>query len=371
MGTERTEWLCDRWHDPLLIVRLSSLGDVILATALVELLRGRRPDLAVDFLTRRCYAPLVRLVPGVRQVIEAEGCAQGCERDGAQPRLPVYRQVLDLQGGAKGRRALRRWAPGARRLTYDRASWKRRLIVLAGERVGPAVPLVLRFAEALAGRGRTPAADGLRPTLVAPGERLDWVAGQLRGVRRAGRRLVLMSPGASRPLKCIPPALVVRLRHAFDARGWDIIELRPPAVAGTSRGAGVGGEPPAEWGRFGQTRDGGFIFQGPLLTVTALLAQVDAAVCSDSGILHLAGAVGTPVVGLFGPTSPALGFSPLGHGQALGVELACRPCHLHGPSRCWLRHMRCWKEMPVSRITSAVAALLARCPAADPPSPRG
>ncbi|HEY6853817.1 MAG TPA: glycosyltransferase family 9 protein, partial [Gemmatimonadales bacterium] len=93
-----------------------------------------------------------------------------------------------------------------------------------------------------------------------------------------------------------------------------------------------------------------------LLGATALLARARALVTNDSAPLHLATAVGTPIVALFGPTIPEFGFGPIGlEDTALGVEgLVCRPCSAHGPPTCPLGHHRCMRDLSIDRVLEAV-----------------
>ena len=98
----------------------------------------------------------------------------------------------------------------------------------------------------------------------------------------------------------------------------------------------------------------------PLLASAALLARAGALITNDSLPLHLASAMGTPTVAIFGPTTPALGFGPLApHAETLGVDdLSCRPCHAHGPDTCPLGHWRCMRDLPVARVVDAVADVM-------------
>jgi heptosyltransferase-2 len=92
----------------------------------------------------------------------------------------------------------------------------------------------------------------------------------------------------------------------------------------------------------------------------ALIARAAVRVTNDSAPLHLATAVGTPIVAVFGPTVPALGFGPRG-ARDMVVEhpsLACRPCSAHGPQVCPLGHHRCMRELSVEVVHAAVAAVL-------------
>jgi heptosyltransferase-2 len=79
-------------------------------------------------------------------------------------------------------------------------------------------------------------------------------------------------------------------------------------------------------------------------------------VTNDSAPLHLATAMGTPVVAVFGPTIPEFGFGPIREGDvSLGLaELACRPCSDHGPPACPLGHHRCMRELSVDRVLAAI-----------------
>src|SRR5258705_1846000 len=91
----------------------------------------------------------------------------------------------------------------------------------------------------------------------------------------------------------------------------------------------------------------------------ALIGRANALVTNDSAPLHLATAMGTPVVALFGPTATEFGFGPLRPGDvALGIDsLQCRPCSSHGPPRCPLGHHRCMRELTVAAVIAAIEEL--------------
>jgi heptosyltransferase-2 len=90
----------------------------------------------------------------------------------------------------------------------------------------------------------------------------------------------------------------------------------------------------------------------------ALIARASVLVTNDSAPLHLATAVGTPVVALFGPTVPTFGFGPRGARDRVveHAALPCRPCSAHGPATCPLGHHRCMRELSVESVVAAVAA---------------
>jgi heptosyltransferase-2 len=96
-----------------------------------------------------------------------------------------------------------------------------------------------------------------------------------------------------------------------------------------------------------------------LKDLIAVISQMKALVANDSAPLHLATALGVPVVAIFGPTTPALGFGPYSnHSRVVEVDLSCRPCHPHGPRRCPEGHFRCMREIEPGQVFTAVEQLL-------------
>ena len=99
---------------------------------------------------------------------------------------------------------------------------------------------------------------------------------------------------------------------------------------------------------------------GPDLRNAVLaLAAADAAVSNDSsGLLHVAAALGTPAVGIFGPTSPWhwAPLNPLAAVIETTAQLSCRPCH---EPVCRLRHHRCLRDISVEKVAAAARDALA------------
>ncbi|MCR4340058.1 MAG: glycosyltransferase family 9 protein [Gemmatimonadaceae bacterium] len=98
-----------------------------------------------------------------------------------------------------------------------------------------------------------------------------------------------------------------------------------------------------------------------LLGSAELIGRAAALVTNDSAPLHLASAMNTPTVAVFGPTVPAFGFGPLASRNAVaGLDsLACRPCHRHGPRRCPLGHWRCMRDLSADHVAALVEELVA------------
>jgi len=101
-----------------------------------------------------------------------------------------------------------------------------------------------------------------------------------------------------------------------------------------------------------------------LLASAELIGRAAVLVTNDSAPLHLASAMQTPTVAIFGPTVPQFGFGPLApRSIVLGnSSLACRPCDRHGPQRCPLGHWRCMREITPRQVAAAVQELVAQPP---------
>ena len=96
-----------------------------------------------------------------------------------------------------------------------------------------------------------------------------------------------------------------------------------------------------------------------LLASAALLARCAVLVTNDSAPLHLASAMNTPTVALFGPTLPAFGFGPLAASQTVLERpgLPCRPCGAHGGRQCPKGHWQCMRDLTPELVAEATRSL--------------
>ncbi|HEY6000915.1 MAG TPA: glycosyltransferase family 9 protein, partial [bacterium] len=83
-------------------------------------------------------------------------------------------------------------------------------------------------------------------------------------------------------------------------------------------------------------------------------------IANDSGPAHIAAAVGAPVVALFGPTHEAFGFAPRGERvRVVSRDRPCRPCSVHGGTRCPRGHRACLDDIAPAQVLAAARELLA------------
>ena len=99
-----------------------------------------------------------------------------------------------------------------------------------------------------------------------------------------------------------------------------------------------------------------------LLASAELIRRSVALGTNDSSPQHLASAMGTPTVTIFGPTVPEFGFGPLAPGSRTvgNHSLDCRPCDRHGPQVCPLGHWRCMREITPEEVASTMRSVISK-----------
>jgi len=168
--------------------------------------------------------------------------------------------------------------------------------------------------------------------------------------------VMAVAPAAAWPTKEWPEERTIELGKRLCATGWRVLLVcRAEERARLKEiGAWVSGEPSARW----MTTD--------LLTVAAALGKARAAVVPDSGLMHLATAVGTPVVALFGPADPAR-TGPYGAGhRVVRVPPPCAPCHRR---TCNQPRHACMEDITVEQVIAESQQLLEYGVRASPQRP--
>ena len=325
----------------ILIVRFSSIGDILLTTPLLRALRRRHPDAQLVYVTKRAFAPLVADNPHVSRVVALEPREPLVDFAGRlRPLAPTH--GLDLHGSLRAR-ALRvlvrcRWS-GYRKRKIARAA----LIALKLDLYRGAPPVAERYFEAVRRLDVRP--DGGPPEFRLGAGARDRVDGWLAERGLTGAPLAALAPGAAHATKRWPVAHWIALAERLRAAGLRIVVVGGPDDRGAAQ----------HLAQHAEIATGSFSLQ----ETGALLARARVTVSGDSGVMHMATGVGTPVVALFGPTVQPFGFFPY-RGRAVVLErpLGCRPCSAAGSARCPLGHHRCLTEITPPEVAEAVERLV-------------
>ena len=328
----------------ILIVAPSWIGDTVLAQPMLQLLRARHAGVVLDALAPRWTAPLLEHMPEVRRVI-ASPFAHGELRLGDRRRLgrelarEGYDQAILLPNTFKSALApffaripLRtgyvgelRWGllNDARKLDAERlpqmAERFAALALLPGDALPRPLPVpVLRVEEA-----------ARRATL----EKLGL---------GAARPLAALCPGAEYgPAKRWPARYFGELARALAAGGHEV------CLVGSTNDAGIGAE--IAQAAAGACRNlCGTTTLGEAIHV---LASARLAVCNDSGLMHIAAALGKPLFALYGSSSPAFTPPLSTAATVMKLDLPCSPCF---ERVCPLGHFNCMMQLTPDRVLAAI-----------------
>jgi heptosyltransferase-2 len=337
----------------LLVIHTAYPGDLLLLTPLLEVLKSMDPALRLSLLTIPGTAGLFHNNPFLDEVVVYD--KRGRDR-GIIPFLRLVREVRKKKFDAaliphpSLRSALIALFGGVR----TRAGFAHRWCsFLYTERIDVKgarheVERNVALARPFGAFGTTPA-----PKIFPSKEDRGKVAGFLsRAGISPGMPLVAVAPGSTWKTKAWPAekhaALIERLgrKYALVLVGG---EGDRELCAGLLRKAG--GAP-----GFPVASAAGEL---SLLESAVLISRARVLVSGDSAPVHLASAVETPVVLIYGPTVKEFGFSPFGVPSVIVErDVPCRPCSAHGPQECPLGHFRCMRDIGVEEVYCAALDLM-------------
>jgi heptosyltransferase-2 len=331
-----------------LIVQTSFLGDMVLTTPLIAQLAARGP---VDVVATPASAALLANHPHVRRAIAYDKRRSG-------------RGLRGFQAVAREMRASR-----ADAVYLAQGSLRSAALAFAtgvAERVGFAtsagralysrtIPYRKDLHHAarlwqLGASGQEPTPEQIRPRLY-PGAEERAAVDALLGATSDTRPVVAIAPGSVWATKRWPYYAELARELAGEARlvviGSDDDRSLAAAIV-----AAAGPDTLDACGALS------------LLASAELIRRCRVLVTNDSAPQHLASAMGTPTLTMFGPTVPAFGFGPLAP-HSIVVEfqgLDCRPCDKHGPPACPLGHWRCMRQLAARDVATRVRHLLVSIP---------
>ena len=342
-----------------LIIRLSSVGDVVLSSPLVRALHDRYPDCQIDFLVKAEYADLVRFNPHVAHLIQFPG--GGTLGDLVQLRRTIiasrYDLIIDIHDSIRSRYL----SAGAGKVTrINKRKIARTLLVNfkmdVYDRFGGAPDVAARYLETVLPWGVRD--DGGGPELFFPPDAGAALERLLDAEHvEPGTRCIGVCPCARHGNKVWPgerfaeSAGLLAEQHGLTVLLFGAADER--AMCESIEAIITRGHPRASVVNLAGRLS--------LLETGCAMDRCAVVLANDTVLMHIAEARGVPVVAVFGPTVRKFGFFPRG-ARATVVEhpgLSCRPCTHIGLPRCPLGHFRCMNEItPGAVIESAERVLV-------------
>lgn len=327
-----------------LIIGPSWVGDTVISQSLLKLLIQQNPAAQIDYLAPPWTLPLLARMPEVRRGI-SNPFGHGALRLGARHALGkslrdrAYDQALVLPNSWKS--ALIPWFAGIPLRTGFRGEARWGLLTDVRQLDAAALPQMVQRFAALA----LPAGAALPPSLPQPTLQ-STTAQQQALLARLGlptdKPAIAFCPGAEYgPAKRWPEVHFSALARLLAARGcvvWLIGSPKDHAVAEAIAQGAAG----SCINLCGKT---------DIAEAADLLAASQLVVTNDSGLMHVAAAVGRPVIALYGSSSPQFTPPLSADARVLTLNIECSPCF---ERECPLGHFKCLKDLSPERVFAAI-----------------
>ncbi len=330
----------------IIVIQTAFIGDAVLTLPMIQQTAKSFPGTAIDVMCIPATAGIFRNNPDVRRVIVYD------KRRTERGICGILRMVRTLSRGA-----------------YDAALVPHRSMRSALIPALAKVPLRIGFdtsagaflmtrivryrddcheieRDRMLARELGVGGDGRELPVLTPSQSERERASLLIGEQGTGGRCVAIAPGSVWPTKRWLPD-----RYAEVVRRLDRLNVRSVLIGGKSD-EGLCAEIALMSGVSPVNAAGRLT----LLESAALIGMTRLLLTNDSAPLHLAVAVGTPVVAIFGPTVPGFGFAPYGESDVvLGTGgLSCRPCAIHGGKKCPIGTFECMKGVSVEGVVAEI-----------------
>ena len=320
----------------LLIIRLSSLGEILLTTPLLRSIKKQYPHLKISFLVKKQYEDALKLNPHITELFLYEPQKEKLADVIQVLKKKKFDLVLDLQNNFRSKQIIN--VIDAETFKFDKRSVDKFLLVnFKINRLEDAPPIPERYA------------------LTLPGLKLDREGLELHTKNSISlllnekEKLIGMAPGARHFTKRWPKEYFVYLGKLLLKAGYITV------LFGGKDDIQLCGEISRN------IKDSiNLCNSDELLQTAADMKKCRAVVSNDSGLMHTACAMKIPVLVFFGSTVKEFGFTPYNERNLIleNNSLTCRPCSHIGRERCPKGHFRCLLDISPEKAFEVLMTLV-------------
>lgn len=315
----------------VLVIRFSSIGDIVLTTPVVRCLKKQVPGIEVHFLVKKSFVPVLAHNPYIDRIHAIES---GLSTQLNELKSERFDYVIDLHHNLRSARVKR--ALKTKSYSFNKLNFQKWLLVNLHINRLPQTHIVDRYFETVAALNVVNDGAGL-DYFIAEQEQVNTLD---RCGAEAGNYYVLVA-GGSYYTKQIPIHKMVEICTLSDKK---II------VLGGAEDVALGEKLEKEFGKKVFSGCGKFSINQS----ASIVQQADKVITSDTGLMHIAAAFKKNIVSIWGNTIPEFGMSPYLAGaesQILEVKnLRCRPCSKLGYKKCPKGHFRCMNDIDMNRV---------------------
>jgi len=317
----------------VLVIRFNSIGDIVLTSPVVERLAKRGYE--VHYLVKKAFAEIVENNPAITKVWQLENSLEAIIK---QLKGEQYDYVVDLHNNIRSHRVHR--ALKARTYILEKHRIALWLLTTFGINTFKQKHIVHRFLEVIAPIRRH-SKPANKPQFYIPEN--TTIENQLP------EQFLAIAVGAAWKTKEIP---IARLNEIIAASSWSNIVL-------------LGG--PTDENKVHQLESTNknlinLVGQLSITQSAAVIKKASVLLTGDTGLMHIAAAVETAIVAVFGSTHPILGYTPFTDESAYeliqNTALSCRPCTKQGKKACPKGHFKCMLDLDYSAIIEKIDAYI-------------
>ncbi|MBO9619969.1 MAG: glycosyltransferase family 9 protein [Niabella sp.] len=317
----------------ILVIRFSSMGDIIYTTPVVRCLKQQLPGVEIHFLTKPAFRYIYEGNPYVDKLLLLQDSLDATIKE---IKSEGYDCLVDLHSNL--RTAIIKFRTGIRSYTYDKQTVKKWLSLKLRKQLLPPVHLVDRYLKAVAPLG-----------IKNDNKPIDYflkhnysLSDLLPATHQEGYIGFII--GAAHFTKRMPNEKIVSICK----------QLNRPVVL-------LGGKDVKDNGAFVAEQAGARVYNACGITSldesVFLVSKAAAIIGFDTGLTHIAEAFNVPIASIWGSTIPELlGVQPYKIDQSLvaGVSISCRPCSKYGLAACPKGHFKCMREINEQQIVDFI-----------------
>ena len=307
----------------VLIIRLSSLGDILLVTPFIRSLKIQFPSVKIDMIVRKEYSDAIKLNTNIDQKFyyfrnddENKNLITNLSKEN-------YDLIIDLQNNLRSKKIIS--SLNVKAVKFKKSSWQKFLLVnFKINRLKDTPQIPVRYAKTI-------------PDIRLDNKGIDLFTDKIPSKKISDKNnLIGLCPGARHFTKRYPKEYFIELGKLLVNKGYIIVLFGGRIDKDLC--AEIANEIPGSIDLSNED---------DLLQTASDMKNCLAIVCNDSGLMHVASSAGTKVIAIFGSTVKEFGFTPY-NCQNLILEnnsLSCRPCSHIGKDHCPKRHFKCMNEI--------------------------
>ncbi len=322
----------------ILIVRLSSLGDILLTTPLIRSIKNKFPKIKIDFILRAEYEDLLKFNPYTEELLLFNSDKNIIEELKRKISFSNYDLIIDLQNNIRSRNLLKRI--NTSKVFFKKRNIEKFLLVhfkINKLRKAPQIPE--RYAQLVNDK-------------ILDEKGLDLFTNcESNSKLKEHDNLVGFCPGSKHFTKMWPTQNFISFGKLLEDKGYTVVLFGGKEDQEVCKEISSNLNSPINLSN-----------ENDILQTAADMKECKVIYCNDSGLMHTASAVNIPVIAFFGSTVKEFGFSPYKSSNLIleNNYLSCRPCTHIGRKNCPKKHFNCMNQIVPQEAFNSLKLLLSK-----------